>query len=78
MKTHIILVALVGLATGFVVPTSAQDSVDPKTAQQIRALAAKFNEAFNKHDPDAAAMNSLEQETFWTDTVARIWYWRTF
>src|SRR5262245_57558274 len=55
MKTHIILVALVGLATGFVVPISAQDSVDPKTAQQIRALAAKFNEEFNKHDPAAVA-----------------------
>ena len=55
MKTHIILLALVGLATGFVVPTFAQDTVDPKTAQQIRALAAKFNEEFNKHDPAAVA-----------------------
>src|SRR5215470_4462080 len=43
------------LATGFVVPTSAQDPVDPKTAQQIRALTAKFNEEFNKHDPAAVA-----------------------
>ena len=55
MKTHIILLALVGLATGFVLPTFAQDTVDPKTAQQIHALAAKFNEAFNKHDPAAVA-----------------------
>src|SRR5215470_5930997 len=43
------------LATGFVVPTFAQDTVDPKTAQQIRALAAKFNEEFNEHDPAAVA-----------------------
>jgi hypothetical protein len=46
MKTCI-LQALVGLATGFVLPTFARDTVDPKTAEQIRALAAKFNEAFN-------------------------------
>ena len=55
MKTHILLLALVGLATGFVLPTFAHDTVDPKTAQQIQALAAKFNEAFNKHDPAAVA-----------------------
>ncbi|MBV8970403.1 MAG: nuclear transport factor 2 family protein [Verrucomicrobia bacterium] len=54
MKTHILL-AFVGLVTGFVVPTVAQDTVDPKTAQQIRALAAKFNEEFNKHEPAAVA-----------------------
>ena len=50
-----ILLALVGLATGFVLPTFAHDTVDPTTAQQIDALAAKFNEAFNKHDPAACA-----------------------
>ena len=50
-----ILLALVGLATGFVLPTFAQDTVDPKTAQQIHAFAAKFNQAFNKHDPGAVA-----------------------
>ena len=55
MKTHILLLALVGLATGFVLPTFAHDTVDPTTAQQIDALAAKFNEAFNKHDPAACA-----------------------
>jgi uncharacterized protein (TIGR02246 family) len=54
MKTHMLL-AFVGLAIGFVLPTFAQDTVDPKTAQQIRALTAKFNEAFNKHDPAAVA-----------------------
>ena len=54
MKTHLLL-AFVGLVTGFVLPTAAQDTVDPKTAQQIHALTAKFNEAFNKHDPAAVA-----------------------
>ena len=54
MKTHILL-AFVGLAIGFVLPTFAQDTVDPKTAKQIHALAAKFNEVFNKHDPAAVA-----------------------
>jgi len=50
-----LLLALVGLATGFVLPTFAKDTVDPKTAQQIHAFAAKFNELFNKHDPAAVA-----------------------
>jgi uncharacterized protein (TIGR02246 family) len=54
MNMHILL-ALVGLATCFVLPTFAQDTVDPKTAQQIRALAARFSEVFNKHDPAAVA-----------------------
>jgi len=37
MKTHILL-AFVGLATGFVLPAFAQqkDTVDPKIEQQIR------------------------------------------
>jgi len=54
MKMRLLL-ALVGLATGFVVPTFAQDTVDPKTAQQIHALAAKSNEQFKKQDPAALA-----------------------
>ena len=54
MKTHILL-ALVGLATGFVLPMFAQDKADPKMAQQVHAVIAKFNEAFNKHDPAAVA-----------------------
>jgi len=54
MKMRLLL-ALVGLTTGFVVPTFAQGTVDPKTAQQIQALAAKFNQEFNKHDPAAVA-----------------------
>jgi ketosteroid isomerase-like protein len=65
MKTHVLL-ALVGLAIGFVLPTFAQDTVDPKTAQQIRALTAKFNEAFNKHDPAAVAALYTEDAVWQT------------
>jgi hypothetical protein len=48
MKTRF-LIALAGLAISFALPTFAQvkDTVDPKTAQQIRALAMKYDEAFN-------------------------------
>ena len=54
MKIRLLL-ALAGFAIGFALPTFAQDTVDPKTVQEIRALTAKFNEAFNKHDPAAVA-----------------------
>lgn len=52
-----LLCALAGLAISFALPTFAQqkDTVDPKTAEQIRALAAKFDETYNKSDPVAVA-----------------------
>jgi SnoaL-like domain len=48
-----------GLAISFALPTFAQqkDTVDPKIVQQIRVLAAKYDEAINRHD--AAAVASL-------------------
>jgi ketosteroid isomerase-like protein len=51
------LLALVGLAISFALPTFAQqqDTVDPKIAEQVRALATKFDEAFNKNDAVAVA-----------------------
>ena len=54
-----ILLALAGLAVSFAVPTFAQqkDTADPQTAQQIRAAAKKYDEAFSKND--AAAMAAL-------------------
>jgi uncharacterized protein (TIGR02246 family) len=57
-----LLVALAGLAIGLAVPTFAQekDTVDPQTAQQIRALRIKFDEAFNRND--AAAVAALYAE----------------
>jgi hypothetical protein len=56
MKIRLIL-ALVGLAMGFVVPAFAQhkDTVDPQKEQQIRILAAKYDAAFNNHDAAAVA-----------------------
>jgi len=56
MKIRLLL-ALVGLAISFAWPTFAQqkDTVDPQIAQQIRALAIKYEEAFNRQDPAAVA-----------------------
>jgi uncharacterized protein (TIGR02246 family) len=56
MKTRSVI-ALVGLAIGFAVPTFAQDqnAVDPKTRQEIEAVGMQYGEAFNKHDAAAVA-----------------------
>jgi uncharacterized protein (TIGR02246 family) len=56
MKMRLVL-ALIGLAVGFASPAFAQkkDTVDPKTAQEIRALALKYDEALDKRDPAAVA-----------------------
>jgi uncharacterized protein (TIGR02246 family) len=56
MKMHILL-AFAGLASVFNLPAFARekDKVDPKIEQQIRVLAAKYDEAINKHDPSAVA-----------------------
>ena len=56
MKTHLVL-APVGLAIGFALPTFAQqkDTVDPKIAQQIRVLASNFGAACNRNDAAAVA-----------------------
>jgi ketosteroid isomerase-like protein len=58
MKTGV-AVALVGLAISFVLPTLAQqkEGIDPKIDQQIRMLAAKFDEAINRHE--AVAVTEL-------------------
>jgi ketosteroid isomerase-like protein len=56
MKTRL-LATLVGLATSFAVPTSAQekDTVDPQTRQEIEAVDTKLDEAIDKNDSAAAA-----------------------
>jgi uncharacterized protein (TIGR02246 family) len=61
MKTRFVL-TVVGLAISFALPTYAQqkDTVDPKVEQQIRALAQKYDEAFNRND--AAAVAALYTE----------------
>ena len=67
MKTHLV-VALVGLSIGFALPAFAQqkDTVDPKTDQQIRVLAAKYDEAYNKHDSVAVAALYTEDGVYAT------------
>lgn len=50
-------VALVGLAISPIVPTLAEkrSTVDPQIVQEIRVLAMKYDEAFNKNDATAVA-----------------------
>jgi uncharacterized protein (TIGR02246 family) len=52
-----LLHALTGLVISFAVPTFAQqkDTGDTKIAQQIRALAIEYENAFNRHDAAAVA-----------------------
>jgi uncharacterized protein (TIGR02246 family) len=60
-------VSLVWLAIGSVLPAFAQqkDTVDPQIAQQIGALAAKFDEAYNRHDSTAVA-------AFYTEDAVKV------
>ena len=60
------VVALVGLAISFALPTFAQqtDTVDPRTAQEIRALVMKYDEAINKQDPAAVAALYTENAVY--------------
>jgi ketosteroid isomerase-like protein len=53
------VVALVGLAISFALPSVAQDknAVDPEVRQQIEEVLMKLDEAYNKHD--AAAIGAL-------------------
>jgi len=56
MKTRSLLI-LAGLAINFALPSFAQqkDAVDPKVEQQIRLLAAKYDDAINRRDATAVA-----------------------
>ena len=51
------LLALVGLAIGFALPTIAQqqNAPDPQLRQQLDAFVKKFDPAFNNNDPTALA-----------------------
>jgi hypothetical protein len=57
MKIRLV-VALVGFAIGFAVPTFAQEQnkVDPEVRQQIEATYNKRIDALNKQDAAAAAL----------------------
>jgi len=52
-----LLIALVGLAIGFVLPAFAQqkDTVDPQIRQQIDAIDKKLDEAFSENNASAVA-----------------------
>jgi uncharacterized protein (TIGR02246 family) len=67
------LLALGGLAVSFAVPAFAQekDTVDPKTAEQVRALAAKYDEACNKNDA-AAVVAFVTEDAIWTTPHGRL------
>ena len=56
MKIRLLL-ALVGLAISFALPTFAQqtNTPDPQVRREIEAALMKFDEAFNKHDAAAIA-----------------------
>jgi uncharacterized protein (TIGR02246 family) len=66
MKIRLV-VALVGLAISSALPTFAQqkDTADPKTAEQIRALEMKYDEAFNRSESGALA-------ALYTDDAVRV------
>jgi uncharacterized protein (TIGR02246 family) len=61
MKIRLV-VALVGLSIDLTAPALAQqkDTIDPQVAEQIRALTARYDEAFNKND--ATALGALFSE----------------
>src|SRR5260370_22290738 len=68
MKIRLV-VALVGLAIGFVVPALAQEKkpVDPEVRQQIEAVHMKFVEDQNKGDAVAIA-------ALFTQDAVQVWY----
>ena len=65
-----LLLALVGLAISFALPTFGQQrsTVDPAVRQGIEAVLTKFGDAFNKRD--AAAMADL-----YTQEAVQLWTW---
>jgi hypothetical protein len=56
MKVRLLLaLAIIGTASGFVLPIFAKDTVDPKIAKQVRAFTMKYEEALNEHDAATTA-----------------------
>jgi hypothetical protein len=65
MKIRLV-VTFIGLAIGFVSPSFGQqeDEVDPQIAVRIRALASKYDAAFNRNDAAAVAALYTEEVVF--------------
>jgi uncharacterized protein (TIGR02246 family) len=61
-----LVVAAVWLAISFALRAFAQqqETVDPKIAEEIRALAAKYDDAFNKNDV-AAVSAFITEDAIW-------------
>jgi nuclear transport factor 2 (NTF2) superfamily protein len=60
------VVAIAGLAINFAPPAFAQqnDTIDPETAQQVRALASNYEAAFNRQDAATVAGLYAEDAVF--------------
>src|SRR5271157_427320 len=60
------VIALVGLTINFAPPAFAQlkDTIDPETAQQVRALASNYDAAFNRQDAVTIAGLYAENAVF--------------
>jgi uncharacterized protein (TIGR02246 family) len=67
------LLALAGLAMGFALPAFAQqqDTVDPKIAEQVRALATQYDEACNENDAAAVAA-LITEDAVWITPHGRL------
>jgi len=65
-----LLLTLAGLATGFALPTFAQqkDVVDPELMKAVLHSCQVFDNAFNNNDPEALANLFTEDATFVTDS----------
>ena len=63
------LVALLGLAVSFALPTLAQqkETVDPQIIEQLNAVSKKYDEADNNNDAAALAALFTEDAVFVTD-----------
>ncbi len=63
------LLALVGLAISFALPTFAQqkETVDPKIVELLNAISTKYDEAVNNNDATAVAALYTEDAVFVTD-----------
>jgi hypothetical protein len=65
MKIRVVA-ALVRLAINYAPPAFAhqKDTVDPETAQQVRALASNYDAAFNRQDAVTVAALYAEDAVF--------------